>query len=74
MNFPRSDAADPKFLHSPDEMNFCSGRHCPANTFPPVLVGLSIFPGQFNPVGFYPIYKSRRLNDVFPDKRIENRR
>jgi hypothetical protein len=33
-----------KHLHSPDEMKFCSDRHRPANTFPPVFTGLSNFP------------------------------
>jgi hypothetical protein len=49
---------DLKHLHSPDEMKFCSDRHRPANTFPPVFTGLSIFA-----VGFHPIYESMKLAD-----------
>jgi len=54
--------ADLNHLHSPDEMTFCSDRHRPANTFPPVFTGFSIFFESLQ-VGFHPIYKSMNAAD-----------
>jgi hypothetical protein len=50
-------------LHSPDETKFCSDRHRPANTFPPVFTGLSIFMDRGR-VGFHPIYESMKWADA----------
>jgi len=48
-------------LHSPDEV-FRLDRHRPANTFPPVFTGFSIFFESLQ-VGFHPIYKSMNAAD-----------
>jgi hypothetical protein len=50
--------ADLKRLLSPDETKFCSDRHRPVSTFPPVFTGLSDF--SLIGVGFHPIYKSMK--------------
>jgi hypothetical protein len=54
--------ADMKHLHSPDENKFCSDRHRPANTFPPVLTGLSFFPNRGRS-GFTP-YTNQRTRRI----------